>query len=93
VGYRVELTGPAQRDLDTIPAKYAVAILQFAYGLLADNPARAGKPLVGDLEGQHSARRGDYRISYEILADQQQESGGTVLIHRIRHRAHVYRPR
>jgi mRNA-degrading endonuclease RelE of RelBE toxin-antitoxin system len=91
VGYRVELTKSAQRDLDTIPPKYAVAILQYAYGLLADNPARAGKPLVGDLEGLHSARRGDYRIVYEILTDQQNE--GTVLIHRIRHRAHVYRPR
>jgi mRNA interferase RelE/StbE len=91
VGYRVELTKTAQRDLDTIPPKYAAAILQYAYGLLADNPARAGKPLVGDLEGLHSARRGDYRIVYEILTDQQND--GTVLIHRIRHRAHVYRPR
>lgn len=83
MGSRVELTKTAQRDLDTIPPKYAVAILQYAYGLLADNPARSGKPLVGD--------RGDYRIVYEILTDQRND--GTVLMHRIRHRAHVYRPR
>lgn len=86
MGCRVELSCAAQRDLDTIPPKYAVAILQYAFGLLADNPARAGKPLTGDLEGLHGARRGDYRIVYEINDD-------VVLIHRIRHRAHVYRPR
>jgi hypothetical protein len=35
-------------------------------------------------------RRGDYRIVYEILSDPA-AGDRTVLIHRIRHRAHVYR--
>lgn len=87
MGYQVELSSSAQRDLDTIPPKYAAAILQYAFGLLADNPARAGRPLTGDLDGLHGARRGDYRIIYEIHDD------NFVLIHRIRHRAHAYRPR
>jgi len=50
------------------------------------NPHRAGKPLRGELEGLHSARRGDYRVIYEILEDEQ-----VVLIHRAAHRADVYR--
>jgi len=50
------------------------------------NPHRAGKPLRGELEGLHSARRDDYRVIYEILEDEQ-----VVLIHRAAHRADVYR--
>lgn len=58
------------------------------FGPIAENPQRLGKPLVGDLEGLRSARRGDYRIIYEIFEDDQ-----TVLIHRVQHRRDVYRPR
>jgi mRNA-degrading endonuclease RelE of RelBE toxin-antitoxin system len=36
----------------------------------------------------HSARRGDYRIIYEIFEEEQ-----VVLIHRVQHRRDVYRPR
>jgi mRNA-degrading endonuclease RelE of RelBE toxin-antitoxin system len=43
---------------------------------------------VGELEGLSSARRGDYRIIYEIFEDEK-----TVLIHRVQHRREVYRPR
>ncbi|MEA2011028.1 MAG: type II toxin-antitoxin system RelE/ParE family toxin, partial [Actinomycetota bacterium] len=35
-----------------------------------------------------SARRGDYRIIYEIFEDDQ-----LVLIHRVQHRGDAYRPR
>ncbi|MBU1866277.1 MAG: type II toxin-antitoxin system RelE/ParE family toxin [Actinobacteria bacterium] len=35
-----------------------------------------------------SARRGDYRIIYEIFEDEQ-----VALIHRVQHRRGVYRPR
>ena len=36
------------------------------FGRLATEPRRIGKPLVGELTGLLSARRGDYRIIYEI---------------------------
>jgi mRNA-degrading endonuclease RelE of RelBE toxin-antitoxin system len=42
---------------------------------------------VGALEGLYSARRGDFRIIYEI-----DEAELVVIVHRIQHRADVYRP-
>ena len=47
-----------------------------------------GKPLRFELEGLHSARRGDYRVVYEI--DQEQDE---VTIIAIQHRSDVYRRR
>ncbi len=44
----------------------ATSIADFVYGPLAENPWRVGKPLRDDLEGNFSARRGDYRIIYTI---------------------------
>jgi mRNA interferase RelE/StbE len=65
-----------------------LAALDSIFGPNADNPQRLGKPLVGELESLFSARRGDYRIIYEILEDDQ-----VVLIHHVQHRHDVYRPR
>jgi hypothetical protein len=45
----------------------ASAIWEFLIGPLADNPRRLGKPLAGQLAGYHSARRGSYRVVYEII--------------------------
>lgn len=55
---------------------------------LAENPQRVGKPLRFELEGLHSARRGDYRVVYVIY-----QPGEMVTIIAIQHRADVYRPR
>lgn len=57
--------------------------MEFIYGPLAENPRRVGKALRFELEGLHSARRGDYRVIYSI-AD-------VVTITAIEHRADVYR--
>ena len=80
------MASTALRDLAAIPPRYATAILEFIYALLAENPQRVGKPLGRDLEGSYSARRGDYRVIYEI-------HGEDVLVTRINHRASIYRPR
>jgi prevent-host-death family protein len=85
--YGVELTPPAIKSLDRIPPRYLGAILEFTYGALAESPQRVGKPLSRDFEGLHSARRGDYRILYEI-----RDAERVVLIHRVNHRASVYWP-
>ncbi|MGH3358368.1 MAG: type II toxin-antitoxin system RelE family toxin [Nocardioidaceae bacterium] len=84
--YDVRLTPAAIRDLDRISPRYVGAIVEFAYGALADYPHRVGKPLRQELEGLHAARRGDYRVLYEINDDQ-------VLVHRVDHRSRVYRTR
>jgi mRNA interferase RelE/StbE len=66
----------------------AAAVVEFLYGPLAENPQRVGKPLRGEFEGQHSARRGQYRIRYRILAEEV-----VVQVVDIAHRSDAYRPR
>ncbi len=86
--YEVEITPEGLRHLNQLPEKVREAALAAILGPIAENPQRLGKPLLGELDGLHSARRGDYRIIYEIFEDEQ-----VVLIHRVQHRRDVYRPR
>jgi mRNA-degrading endonuclease RelE of RelBE toxin-antitoxin system len=85
--YEVEITPEGLRHLHRLPQKVRAAALETILGPIADNPQRLGKPLLGELEGLRSARRGDFRIIYEIL-----ESDNVVLIHRVQHRRDVDRP-
>lgn len=87
-GWEVAWTATGIRSLELLPEKVGTAALEFIYGPLANNPQRAGKPLRFELTGLHAARRGDYRVVYEIEAD-----GLRVVIHVIEHRSHVYRRR
>ena len=57
--YDVAITARAARDLHRLPEK-------ILFGPLADHPYRLGKPLREELDGLHSARRGDYRVIYAI---------------------------
>jgi mRNA-degrading endonuclease RelE of RelBE toxin-antitoxin system len=57
-------------------------------GALSAEPRRVGKPLVGELTGLWSARRGDYPVVNEVS-----EEARVVLVHRVQHRRDVYRPR
>jgi mRNA-degrading endonuclease RelE of RelBE toxin-antitoxin system len=59
-----------------------------AIDALAGNPHRLGKRLGLELEGSWGARRGPYRIIYEI-----DESKRTVTVVAVGHRANVYRRR
>ncbi len=86
--HQVEFAGTARRDLHAIPPRIVPAIIEFVYGDLARNPRRVGKPLQRDLEGLWSARRGPYRIIYEILDDRL-----LVIVIHVDHRADIYRPR
>jgi mRNA interferase RelE/StbE len=86
--YEIEITAEGLRHLNKLPENVRSAALESIFGPIAENPNRLGKPLVGELEGLWSARRGDYRIIYEILEDEQ-----IVLIHRVQHRRDAYRPR
>lgn len=76
-------TPTAERALVRLSEKVAAAVVEFVYGALADSPRRVGKPLRFQLEGLHSARRGDFRIIYRI--------DDRVTIVAIEHRADVYR--
>ncbi len=78
----------AERQLARLAEKVAPAVVEFILGPLRDNPHRVGHELQRELEGLWSARRGSYRIVYEINEEQ-----STIVVLRIEHRADVYRPR
>ena len=86
--YQVEFAGTARRDLRGVPPRIVPAIVEFVYGDLARTPRRVGKPLQRELEGLWGARRGPYRIIYEIFDERL-----IVLVIHIDHRADAYRPR
>lgn len=85
--YAVEITPEGLRHLDRLPEKVRAAAIEAILGPIAENPARLGRPLVGELEGLYSARRGDYRVIYEI------DDAQVVVILRVQHRRDVSRPR
>jgi mRNA interferase RelE/StbE len=76
----------ARRSLNRLPEKVVVACVEFVHGGLSENPYRVGKPLRLDLEGSYSARRGDFRVIYEIDEQERQVRVATV-----QHRSDVYR--
>ena len=86
--FQLRVTGPADRQLRRLPEGKATAIVEFMLGALLENPHRVGGPLQRELAGMRSARRGAYRVVYEIG-----EAGRLVVVHRIDHRATVYRTR
>ncbi len=86
VSYEIAWAASALRSLDRLPEKIATACVEFVYGGLAENPQRVGRALRFDLDGEHSARRGDFRVIYVI--DEQQR---VVTVIAIDHRSDVYR--
>ena len=86
--FEIRWAPSALRDLERLSEKVAGAAVEFIYGPVSDNPERVGRPLRFELEGLHSARRGDYRVVYRIDLEAE-----VVVVHAIQHRADVYRPR
>lgn len=86
--FEIAWTATSRRALARLPAKVGPALIEFCYGSLAENPRRVGKTLKLDLEGLHSARRGDFRVVYRI-----DEALRRVEILAIEHRRDIYRPR
>jgi mRNA interferase RelE/StbE len=78
---------PARREFDRLPISVAAAVLE-TVDAIAENPRRLGKPLMLEHEGRFSARRGPYRIIYEI-----EDGDHLVRVIAIGHRRDVYRPR
>jgi mRNA-degrading endonuclease RelE of RelBE toxin-antitoxin system len=86
VSYEVIFPPTARRDMTSVPERVIPAILEFVYGDLSVSPRRVGRPLERELAGSYSARRGSYRILYDIDDEKNQVS-----ILRVAHRADVYR--
>jgi mRNA interferase RelE/StbE len=78
---------PARRQFDRLPIAVAAAVLETLHAI-AENPRRLGKPLMLEHKGRFSARRGPYRIIYEL-----EEEAHLVRLLAIGHRRDVYRRR
>jgi mRNA-degrading endonuclease RelE of RelBE toxin-antitoxin system len=85
---RLVVAAGAERVLGRLPDAVAAAIVEFMVGPLTEAPRRAGHPLQRELAGLWAARRGPYRVVYEIDDD-----NDAINVVRIDHRADVYRPR
>jgi len=87
--YSLRIAGPAARAIEhELSESVAWAVIEFVSGSLLADPHRVGKPLRGDLAGKYAARRGAYRVIYEI-----DEGNKMVKVVLVQHRADVYRPR
>lgn len=86
--YRLIVAPSAERALNRLPARVAAAVVEFMVGPLPESPGTVGHPLQRELKGLLAARRGSYRVVYEI--DDKHKS---VHVLRIDHRSDVYRPR
>jgi mRNA interferase RelE/StbE len=84
---RVEMMAPARREFDRLPISVAAAVLE-TLDAIAENPKQLGKPLMLEHEGRYSARRGPYRITYEL-----DEDAHLVRVLAIGRRRDVYRRR
>jgi mRNA-degrading endonuclease RelE of RelBE toxin-antitoxin system len=85
--WRVVVMPPARRQFNRLPVAVAAAVAETLHAI-AENPKRLGKPLVIEHEGRWSARRGPYRIIYEL-----DEPERLVRVIAIGHRRDVYRRR
>jgi mRNA interferase RelE/StbE len=86
--FAIAWTSASRRALTKLPEKVATAVVGFLYGSLASSPYRVGSPLRLNLDGLHSARRGDYRVIYRIDDHQHR-----VTVIAIEHRSDAYRSR
>lgn len=88
--FDLRITGPAARALaGRLPEKIAAAVHEFITTALLDNPHRLGKRLLlPPYEGTWSARRGSYRVLYDM-----DEENRTVTVTAVEHRSDLYRSR
>lgn len=86
--YDLQVSASAARTIQhKLPEAVAAAVIEFITGSLLANPHRVGKALRYELDGVRSAKRGAFRVLYEV-----DEARGMVTVLRVDHRADVYRP-
>lgn len=78
---------PARREFNRLPVAVAGAVAETLHAI-GENPRRLGKRLMFEHEGRWSARRGPYRVIYEL-----DEPTHEVRVIAIGHRRDVYRSR
>jgi len=86
--WQIAWTPSGTRCLTQLPEKIATAAIELIYGPMVSSPHRVGKALRFELEGLHVARRGDYRVIFEI-----DEEPHCVIVHVVHHRSDAYQRR
>jgi mRNA interferase RelE/StbE len=84
--YEVVLSADAAKSIRKLPKQVQKAVVAALTALEVD--PRAGKPLIAELFGIWSLRRGDYRVLYRI-----DDRVRRVEVARVGHRRDVYRRR
>ena len=87
-GWELRVAASAERQLARLPERVATAVVEFIVGPLCENPHRVSHPLQRELAGMWSARRGAYRVVYEV-----DDATRLVTVLRVDHRSDVYRTR
>lgn len=75
----------ARQIAEHLPEAVAAAVMNFITGDLLDEPRRVGKPLGQELTGTWAARRGEYRVVYEV-----DDEASTVTVLDVDHRRDIY---
>jgi mRNA-degrading endonuclease RelE of RelBE toxin-antitoxin system len=87
VAFEVRVAPTAARQLtERLPEAAAAACVEFIFGALADRPRRVGALLRPPFAGRWRARRGEYRVRYEI-----DEARQVVTVLDVDHRRGIYR--
>jgi mRNA interferase RelE/StbE len=85
--YEIRLSRPARRALaNELPEAVATACLEFIYRSLATEPYRVGNPLRPPATPHYAARRGQFRVIYDIRQEEVVVEEITIM-----HRRDVYR--
>lgn len=85
--HEVRLSRQAKRSLThDLPEVVAAACFEFIYGPLAENPHRVGRQLRDPLFPLFCARRGEFRVVYDVI-----ETEVVIQVVTIRHRRDAYR--
>jgi mRNA interferase RelE/StbE len=83
--YKTKWEDKAEEDLDQLPSEIALKVHDRVESHLTQLPKQLGKALVGQYKGLYRYRYGDYRILYEIDADNR-----LIIINKIGHRKEIY---
>ena len=85
--FEVRVAPTAARQLaKMLPEAAAAACVEFIFGPLAEDPHRVGAPLRAPFEGHWRARRGEYRVRYQI-----DDRKRVVVVLDVDHRRGIYR--
>ena len=84
--YRVRILKAAAKELAGLDRSTGRRIVERIHWLAASMGTVRTEALTGEMTGFYKLRRGDYRVIYELLREEE-----TIVIHAIGHRREIYR--